>query len=124
MWAQIMVAILGAWLMSSPAVLEHSGAAATNAHIAGPAIACFAIIATWGVTRALRWINVALGLWLIAAPLVVGHSTAASVNSLLVGAAVAGLSVYRGRVGHRYAGGWRALWGAPPDREFQTRPSR
>ena len=112
MWARFVNAALGVWLMAAPAVLGYSGtAAATNDRIVGPVAASAAIIAMWEATRGLRRVNLLLGAWLIAAPWVLGHPDAAAWNSVLVGVATAAASLVRGRLTHRYAGGWAAVLG-------------
>ncbi len=120
MWAQIINAALGIWLMAAPAVLNYGDPAMTNVRIFGPLIATFAIISWWENTRPVaRW-NFPLGLWLLLAPWVLGYgATAPTVNSLLVGVLVMGLSLVLGTVEGRYGGGWSVLWqGQPP----QDRP--
>jgi hypothetical protein len=122
MWAQVINAALGVWLMAAPAVLGHGGAAAVNSRVVGPVVASFAIIAWWEATRAVRWVNLPLGLWLIFAPLALGYGAVApSVNSVVVGALVASLAPVRGRVEGRFGGGWRAAWGRRPVHERGAR---
>lgn len=111
MWAQVINAALGIWLVVAPAVLGYGAPARTNDRIFGPVIATFAVIACWEATRPVgRW-NVPLGVWLLLAPWVLDYSvTAAIVNSLAVGALVTGLGFVRGTVTGRYGGGWSVLW--------------
>ncbi|HLT46676.1 MAG TPA: SPW repeat protein [Rubricoccaceae bacterium] len=122
MWAQVVNALLGVWLMAAPAVLGYGAPAAVNDRIVGPVAASFAVIAWWQATRPARWVNLPLGLWLIAAPFVLGYgATAPLVNSLAVGAALAALSLVRGTVDKRFGGGWRAVWGRRPMHEAEAR---
>src|SRR5690606_3775586 len=122
MWAQVINALLGVWLMAAPAVLGYGAPAATNDRIVGPVAASFAVIAWWQATRPTRWVNLPLGLWLVAAPFVLGYdATAPLVNSLVVGAALAALSLVRGTVDARFGGGWRAVWGRRPAHEGEAR---
>ena len=114
MWAQLIIAALGIWVTAAPAVLGYAGPAAAAAYIVGPTIASFALIAVWGVMRAIRWVNVPLGLWLMASPWILDQTGIAAVSSFVVGAVVASLSTYRGRIRHPYGGGWRGLFKAPP----------
>lgn len=111
MWAHIINAALGIWMMAAPAVLGYGDPAQVNDRIAGPLIAMFAVIAWWEATRPVgRW-NLALGLWLCIAPWLLGYEAAAPrIQSLLVGLIVAGLSLVTGTVKKRYGGGWSALW--------------
>ena len=110
MWAQLLNAILGLWLMAAPGVLGYGGLAADNDHVIGPIIATCAIIALWEASRGMRWANLPLGLWLVAAPWIFNYlELAAILNSALAGALIASLSSVRGRIKGRYGGGWQAL---------------
>ena len=111
MWAQVINALLGLWLMAAPAVLGADKTIANNDHIVGPLIASFAIISWWEATRVVRLYNVPLGLWLLVAPWVLGYdNTAAIVNDMLVGVVVIGLSFVKGKVEGKFGGGWSAIW--------------
>lgn len=72
MWAYILNALLGIWLMAAPAALHYAGVASVNDRIVGPVATECAIIAISEVTRPVRWGNVALGLWLVIAPWIYG----------------------------------------------------
>ncbi|AKD02009.1 SPW repeat protein [Pontibacter korlensis] len=112
MWAQIINAILGIWLMASSAILGYadSKTITDNEHIIGPVIASFAIISWWEATRVVRLYNVPLGLWLLVAPWVLGFdNTTATINSMLVGAVVTGLSFVKGKIEETHGGGWIAV---------------
>ncbi|HJT81521.1 MAG TPA: SPW repeat protein [Chthoniobacterales bacterium] len=111
MWARILSAAAGIWVMAAPAVLNSSASAATNDRIIGPVVASFSIIAMWQVTRSLRWLNLPLGVWLVMAPFALGYiSTAAGWNSVGIGIVVAVLSFVPGSSKHRLGGGWPSLW--------------
>ena len=111
MWAQIINALLGIWLMASPALLGFEGIAADNDHIVGPIIASFAVISWWESTRVVRLYNIPPAAWLLLAPWVLGYeSTGALVNDMLVGAVVLGLSFVKGKITETYGGGWSAIW--------------
>jgi hypothetical protein len=102
---------LGIWLMAAPDTLDYADPARTNDHVFGPLVAMFGLIAVTPETRPVRWVNVPLGLWLVAAPWLLGYADWVPVlNSMLVGVAVAALATVRGRITHRYGGGWAALW--------------
>ncbi len=110
MWAQLLVMLLGLWLMAAPSVLDYEGTAGHSDHIVGPLLASFAAVALWEVTRDLRWVNLILGVWLIAAPWLLGFETSALINSTAVGVLVAALSLVRGRTSDELGGGWSMLW--------------
>ena len=116
MWAQILNAILGIWLMAAPAILRYGDPAQTNDRIVGPIAATFAIVAWWEATRSTRWVNLPIGVWLVLAPWVLGYdATAAIVNSMLVGLVMAACATVRGKVEKRYGGGWRAAFRSAPE---------
>lgn len=110
MTARILEAVLGVWLMLAPAILAYGPPCAMSDRIAGPVIASVAIIAAWEVARPLRHLNLLAGVWLVAAPLVLGFGGVAAIDSVIVGLAVAALSLWKGRVGSRFGGGWASLW--------------
>ena len=111
MWAQIINALLGIWLMASPAILGFEGIAADNSHIVGPVIASFAVISWWESTRVVRLYNIPPAAWLLLAPWVLGYeSTSAIVNDMLIGAVVLGLCFVKGKITETYGGGWSAIW--------------
>lgn len=109
MLAHLLAAAVGIWLMAAPGVLDYGGRAAAVDRIVGPLIASFGLIAAWGVTRSIRWINVALAALLLVAPLFLGYPRAAVLSSAAAGVIVAALSLVRGRTRHPYGGGWRSL---------------
>lgn len=124
MWAQIVNAALGIWLMAAPAVLGYGDPALVNDRIVGPVAATFAIVAWWGVTRPLRWVNLPLGVWLVIAPWLLGYGeVAAIINSMAVGLVMAACAMVKGTVEHRYGGGWSAVLesGGSHEREARRR---
>ncbi|HET7583863.1 MAG TPA: SPW repeat protein [Gemmatimonadaceae bacterium] len=111
MWARIVSAIVGVWLVASPGVLGYGGRAAVNDRIVGPVIAAIAIVAAAGVTRELRWAELPLGLWLLIAPWTLGyHNPVLAAQSMIAGFVLLALVPFRGRVRASYGGGWRVLW--------------
>jgi hypothetical protein len=117
MWAQLLTALAGIWLMASPALLDYADPARANDRIIGPVVASMAIIAIWELTRPVRWVNVILGAWLLIAPWLLGHAADARWNSLAAGALILTLSLVKGSRTHEVGGGWSSLWkGVPPDR--------
>lgn len=111
MWARILSAALGVWLMAAPAVLGYAAPAEVNDRIVGPVIATFAIVAISAVTRPLRRLNTVAGGWLLLAPWILGYgATAPTVNDMLVGVAVIAASLVKGKVTDTFGGGWSSLW--------------
>ncbi|MEW6638749.1 MAG: dTDP-glucose 4,6-dehydratase, partial [Actinomycetota bacterium] len=66
MWARLINAALGAWLMAAPHVLGYGNLAATVAHVAGPVILGSSVVAAWPVLRPLRWVSLAAGVCVFA----------------------------------------------------------
>ena len=110
MFAQIVLTVVGLWLMFAPSVLGYQGTAADSDRFAGPLLAAFAFLAIFRITRGLRWVNLPIGAWLIVGPLLLGFPTDATVNSIVCGVLVVVLAPI-GRVDQsRYGGGWITLW--------------
>jgi hypothetical protein len=106
----VISALLGAWLMFSPAVFGNSGAAAVSDQLVGPLVITFAVIALAEVGRPARWINVPFGLWLIASPWILDGATGAGLwNDAAVGALLIALSIPRGKIEERFGGFERFL---------------
>jgi hypothetical protein len=112
MWAQIINAFLGIWLMASPGVFGYEGIGRTTELIVGPVAATFAIIAIWEVTRDVGKINVFLGVWLIIGPVVaLGYGSVIPViNDFVVGITMIALARTRIRGSGKFGGGWSSLW--------------
>jgi hypothetical protein len=114
MWAQLVSACLGVWLMAAPTVLEYGAPAATVDRVLGPLIVSFALIAMWEVTRNLRFLNLACAASLLVAPTLLGYAGPARLNEPIVGILVAALTCLRWRRSRAYDGGWLGLLRGPP----------
>lgn len=111
MWSQIVMSILGTWLMVAPGVFDFNKQIADNAHIAGPLIASFSIIAIWECTRNLRWCNLPVAIWLLAAPWILNYdNTIATLNDYAVAIFLLLLLFVKPKREHRFGGGWPAVW--------------
>ena len=120
MWAQIVMMILGIWLMVAPGVLDFSKKIADNAHIVGPLIATFSMVAIWECTRNVRLFNLPLALWLFAAPIVLQYDNdTALMNDYVIAVLIIVLCVVKPTREHRFGGGWPAIWrsNSPHSRE-------
>src|SRR5688500_7976224 len=73
MWARMISAVIGIWLMTAPAVLDYGGAARTTDRIVGPLVASIAVIAVWEVLRPARWAVLPLAAALVIAPWMLGY---------------------------------------------------
>ena len=108
-WNLLVSAALGAWLMVAPAVFQTQGQAAHSDHILGALVVTVAIVAFAEVTRAARFINIALALGIIVLPWLLGGGTlAASLNALIVGTLLIVLSIAPGKIKNSY-GSWNPL---------------
>lgn len=104
LWNLVVCALLGVWLMFSPAVFGTTGASADSSHLTGAVVVTTSVIVMAEVVRAGRFLNVLLGMWIIAAPWLLSGATMSSTwNSTLVGAAIVVLSLPRGRIRETYA---------------------
>ncbi len=118
MWAQVLNAALGIWLMVAPAVLGYGEPGSVNDRILGPVAATFAVIAWWEATRPVRWVNLPIGLWLVLAPWILGYDeTAAIINSIAVGLVMTACAAVKGTIEKRYGGGWSAVFRPGSQRE-------
>ena len=108
-WNLFVAAMLGVWLMSTPALLGTSGWAANIDYLAGALVVTWSVIAFGEVARPVRFCNILVGLGLIAATLLVSGGTELSRwSDVVTGLTVAGLSVRRGRIESRF-GGWNRM---------------
>jgi len=126
MWAQLTCALLGICLMALPSLLGYGRPLATSDWIIGPLAASWALVAAWEITRAVRWVNVVLAAWIVLSPVVLGAEMSGWVlfGHLVVGLSIGSLSALRGHRKHRFAGGWRAIWGrTPPGEQQHLQPS-
>ncbi|MEO6061143.1 MAG: vitamin K epoxide reductase family protein [Thermoflexales bacterium] len=108
-WNLLVSAAFGAWLMAAPAVFQTQNGAAHSDHILGALVVTVAIIACAEVTRAARFINIALALGIIVLPWLLGGATlTASINDLIIGLLIIALSVAPGKIKNTY-GNWNPL---------------
>jgi hypothetical protein len=114
MWAAILSAVSGIWIMIAPTLLGFERTEAVNSYIMGPLITTFAITAIWEVNRSARYFNVFAGLWLVASPFLLEFETIACWNTVGFGLAITGLSFIKGTVRGKYGGGWRSLFQKSP----------
>ena len=115
MWARLLSAALGLWLMAAPHVLDYGGAVRVNDRVMGPLVASLGVLAAWEVARELRWSSLVFGLWLLVAPWVLKAPVAAIVNEMTVGLCLIALALVRGQVRERFGGGWSSLMRTFPE---------
>lgn len=115
MWSQILMAVTGVWLMAAPGVMEFDKPAADNAHIVGPLIVTFSLIATSEATRNVRWACVPLAIWLLLSPWVIGYdNVVATINDSAVAVLTLLLCLKEPRRQNRFGGGWPGIWQEDP----------
>ncbi|HEU5147369.1 MAG TPA: vitamin K epoxide reductase [Chryseosolibacter sp.] len=111
MWAQIVMTLLGIWMMVAPAVLGFPKYIADNARIVGPLVASFSLIAIWECTRNVRLFNLPLAVWLFAAPFVLGYGNdTALMNDYIIAILLILLCFVRPTRVHKFGGGWPSIW--------------
>jgi hypothetical protein len=116
MWARLLSAALGVWLMAAPDVLGYGGTAGVGDHVVGPIVVGSAVVAAWPVMRPLRWVGLVAGAWLLVAPWIFGdYGTVAMENGSVVGFLLAALALLGGERESRFGGGWRRLLGRKGD---------
>jgi len=108
-WNLLVTAALGVWLMIAPDVFQTQGQTADSDHILGALVVTIAIVAFAEVTRAARFINIALALAIIVLTWLLGGATfASSINNLIIGLLILALSIAPGKIKNTYEG-WNAL---------------
>jgi hypothetical protein len=109
MWARLGSMAIGVWLVAAPAALGYDDPAMTMDRILGPIVVSAAIVALSEVTREVRWLEAVVGLVLLVSPWLLGYPVIPAVHSLAAGVLLIGFGATRGRVSHRFAGGWSSL---------------
>jgi hypothetical protein len=109
MWAAIASTFIGIWLTVAPSVFGHDGAARTNGHVVGPLVATFGAMAISQVTRAARFVNLALAVWFVGAPILLGFTLPQALHHAGLGLVLAGLSLVPRPDRKKQGGGWSAL---------------
>ena len=103
--------ILGIWLMVAPGVLDFSKKISDNAHIVGPLIATFSIVALSECTRNVRFFNLPLAAWLLAAPWILQYDNHTALwNDYAVSLLLIALAFVKTKRQHHFGGGWPAAW--------------
>lgn len=111
MWSQIMMTLLGIWLMIAPAAFGLVKKIADNDRIIGPLIASFSIIAIWECTRNVRFVNIPLAIWLLLAPWIFDYrNVTGTLNDCAVAILIIALCFVKPARKHRFGGGWPAIW--------------
>ena len=110
MWAQVVMMILGIWMMIAPDAFHYSKSMANSAHIAGPLIATFSIIALWECTRNVRLLNLPVASWMLMAPLFIRYdSDSALMHDYGVAIIIIFLLLVKPSRKHRFGGGWPSV---------------
>lgn len=103
--------ILGIWMMVAPAVFDYDKNIANNAHIVGPLIASFSMIAIWECTRNVRLLNLPVALWMLAAPIFIRYDNdSALMHDYGIAIVIIFLLLIKPSRSHRFAGGWLSVW--------------
>jgi hypothetical protein len=103
-WNLVVTAALGVWMMTAPAVLGITDAAAANHHIGGALVVTGSVIAFGEILRPVRLLNLPIGLWFIGGTwLLSGGTDGSRWHDVMVGAAIVATSLRRGHVGRQFA---------------------
>jgi hypothetical protein len=94
-WQDVVMLVLGLWLIVSPFVLnyiDYTNIAALNSYILGVGVIAFAAIALTIPQMWEEWVNLVLGVWLLIAPFVLGFQGdfVPMANHLILGVLIAG----------------------------------
>ena len=113
-WPQVLLTVVGLWLMAAPAVLGYEGRPEDVDRLVGPLVVSVGAVACAGAVRGFRWLALPLALCEVVAPFVWSYDLAPAANAVVSGALIGVLGAVRGRVEDTYGGGWRALFGSRP----------
>lgn len=105
LWNLVLSAGIGAWLMTSPAVVPTVREMAVSNYIVGPLIISASVISSAEVFRSLRYVNVLFGIECIVVSSIFHSSVAMHV---ILGIVLAALAFPKGRIRERY-GAWGRL---------------
>jgi len=114
MWATICSALIGLWLMVSPAFFNMSREAANNNHITGPLVITFSVVALWDINRNAVKANLLFGAWLMVAILVLPYTMPVIISNGLSALAIIGFAWKKRTTKQHYGGGWRSLFQHDP----------
>lgn len=111
MGTAIFSAIIGLWVMASPAILSMSQEAANNNHMAGPLAITFAVVAIWEINRNAIKANILIGAWLLVALFLLPYSnTGVLISNAVSGVLLILLALKKRTATQNYGGGWKSLF--------------
>ena len=103
--------ILGIWMMVAPAMFDYDKNIANNAHIVGPLIATFSMIALWECTRNARLLNLPVAIWMLASPVFINYGNdSALMHDYAIAILIIFLLLVKPARTHRFGGGWPSIW--------------
>lgn len=120
-YAQLLVSMLGVWLMAAPDVLGYGAPLADSNRVVGPLLVTVGGVAIWEVTRMTRLATLPLAGWLLVSPWIFDAPTVAIVSNMATGIAAGLLSLVHGQVPDKFGGGWVAVWSSDSPYEDVTR---
>ncbi len=110
---QVIVALVGVYLMFAPWLLDYDGAPEKIDRFIGPLVASFATMAAWEVLRNVRWINLLLAIvlaLLVISPWPWAHPGRVIASDLISAALIIGFTLLPYPALRGYGGGWPAAW--------------
>ncbi|HEY1020822.1 MAG TPA: hypothetical protein VGE06_00855 [Flavisolibacter sp.] len=109
MWAQIMHILIGLFLMFAPSIWSFDKGASDHFYIVGPLVITNAIIGLWEFNRGIRWFTALIAAWLLVSPFVLESKGTEAMIAICSAILLVFFSLFKGRVKHRYGGGWSSL---------------
>jgi hypothetical protein len=102
-WNLSLSALIGIWIMLSPAVIGYAGTMADNYHIIGALVVTCSVIAMGEIVRVARFLNVILGLWILFIPFLLSESSTGSLlNGVFSSVLLILISFRKGKVKDKY----------------------
>lgn len=109
-------AIIGLWLLVSPAAIGFTGFARVDARIMGPIILAISILSVWPATRWFARLNGFAGLWLIFGPILLLSPQVVLMSNIALGAILLGLALFPGYTAWQIGNGWVGILGPGSDK--------
>ena len=111
MAARWLAIFIGLWLLLAPGVFGENARIPEAQRLVGFLSMVAAVLASFEVTRSVRWLHAGLGAVLLLLPLYAGTQPgAALVSEWGSGLVLIGCACSKGKIIRRYGGGWTALW--------------
>ncbi len=108
-------AIIGLWLMVSPAAIGFAGYSRSDARIVGPIVLTVSILSVWPATRWFARLNGFAGFWLMLGSVLLLAPSVVLLPNIVFGAVLVWLSLVPGNAAWQIGGGWIGILGSGSD---------